>query len=565
MSESGGAPGQTAPSGLSRWLLPAFVAFILLAFLGTRGLNEPDEGRYGELGREMAAGGDWLVPHLNGIGHFQKPPLIYWLTALALKLCGQNEWGVRLPSALAAAGTIWFTFLIGRTLFSRAVAVTAALVLVSGFEFFALARTLTPDMTMTFWITAAILCFVRATQAQGEGQGGRPWKWLFFVAMGGGFFTKGPMGFVVPLAAALAWQRSARGTPQRARLPWLPGLLVALAIGLGWFVVLSLQNPELRSYFVGDELVKRFASKSHGRSKPPWFFLPVLLGGWLPWTCFLPAVLVTAWRRWKQPERLQPWQALLLGWTIIPFIILSLSGSKLLTYILPLFPALALGLAAWLHAHATSKPALLGRRVAFWCLFLPPVALGVLNSARPDLGLTYVVPLALVVLLFGLAVAIRRAPAGQPAQTFNRLAIGTALLWVALSTQVDALNPLLSRQASVRELAQTARSFAGANGGYFVYGARACGFGFYLQRLIGISRGEADIVLKPTAEQELRLLDTPADCARLATPGERICGLILRQSLGSTFATNEWQVLGRSGQFVLIGRVNPSSASTAAR
>ncbi|HTH48736.1 MAG TPA: glycosyltransferase family 39 protein [Candidatus Limnocylindria bacterium] len=563
MSDREGAPGRTASPGFSRWLLPAFVAFVLLAFLGTRGLNEPDEGRYGELGREMLFGHDWLVPHLNGIGHFQKPPLIYWLTALTLYLCGNNEWGVRLPSALAAAGTIWCTFLIGRTLFSRAVAVTAALVLVSGFEFFALARTLTPDMPMTFWITAAILCFVRATQAQGEGAGGRPWNWLFFVAMGGGFFTKGPMGFVVPLAAAFAWQRSARGTPQRARLPWVPGLIVALALGLSWFVVLSLQNPELRSYFVGDELVKRFASKAHGRSKPPWFFLPVLLGGWLPWTCFLPAVLVTAWRRWRQPERLPAWQALLLGWTVIPFVILSLSGSKLLTYILPLFPALALGLAAWLHAHAASKPALLGRRLAFWCLFLPPVALGVLQRVRPDLGLSLWVPAVLIGLLFALAVAIRRASAAEPGQAFNRLAIGAALLWVALSTQVDALNPLLSRQASVRELAQTARDFSGPDGGYFVYEARACGFDFYIQsffykdRLIGISRGEADIVLKPTPEQELRLLDSPADCVRLAPPGKPVCGLILRQELGTTFATNEWQELGQAGQFVLIGRVNP--------
>ncbi len=552
MSEMVDAPDGPSSRPPSRWLLPAFVAFILLAFLGTRGMNEPDEGRYSEIGREMAAGDSWLVPHLNGIGHFQKPPLIYWLTALALKVCGQNEWGVRLPSALAAAGTIWFTFLIGRTLFSRAVAVTAALVLVSGFEFFMLARTLTPDMTMAFWITAAILCFVRAAHTEG----GRPWNWLFFVAMGGGFFTKGPMGFVVPLAAALSWQWTARGTAQRARLPWVPGLLVALAIGLSWFVVLSLQNPELRSYFVGDELVKRFASKAHGRSKPPWFFLPVLLGGWLPWTCFLPAVLVTAWRRWRQPERLQPWQALLLGWTAIPFVILSLSGSKLLTYILPLFPALALGLAYWLHAHAGSKPALFGRRLAFGCLFLPPVALGVLHMVRPELELSFWVPLLLAGLLFALAVAIRRAPTGQPAQAFNLIAIGAALLWVAMSTQVDALNPLLSRQASVRELAQSARAFAGPDGGCFVYEARTCGFGFYLQRLIGISRSEADIVLKPTAEQELRLLDTPADCARLAPSGKPVCGLILSQELGTSFSTNEWRELGRAGQFVLIGRTN---------
>lgn len=532
-------------SPAAKWL-PIFVAFVLFAFLGTRGLNEPDEGRYAELGREMATGGSWLVPHLNGIEHFQKPPLIYWLTAMGLKICGVNEWGARLPSALAAAGIIWFTFVIARTLFNRAVAVTAALVLVSGLEFFALARTLTPDMVLSFWTTAAVACFALATR----GENPRRWSWLFFVALGCGFFTKGPMGFVVPIAAALGWQRAARGTTQRVRLPWLPGLALALAIGVAWFVVLTIQFPALREYFLGDELVKRFASKTHGRSKPFWFFIPVLLGGWLPWTCFLPALVGAAWRRWRNPVPLAPWQGLLLGWALIPLVILSLSGSKLLTYVLPLFPALALALAYWLHANAVSRAALLARRVAFWCLFLLPVALGVLSKVRSELGLSLAVPLGLVAFLFLAAVVVRRV---SGAGSFDRLAVAAALLWVGLATQVDALNPLLGRQTSVRELAHTAREYSGPDGAVFVFEARACGVGFYLQRLIGISRGDADIVLPPSPEQSLRLVMTPADCARLAAPGKPVCGVILRDRYGPIFATNEWSELGRAGHFLLIG------------
>ena len=138
----------------------------------------------------------------------------------------------------------------------------------------------------------------------------------------------------------------------------------------------------------------------------------------------------------------------------------------------------------------------------------------------------------------------------------NRLAVAASLFWVALATQVDALNPLLGRQASVRELARTAREFAGPDGVFFVFEARACGFGFYLNRLIGISRSEADIVLEPTVESQRRLLVTPADCARLAPPGSPVCGLILREQWGAAFATNEWRELGRAGHFVLVGRIN---------
>src|ERR1700709_785691 len=92
-----------------RWLLFAVAAVALFTLLGSRGLNEPDEGRSAEIGREMAVTGQWLVPHLNGFEHFQKPPLLYWATGLAIRLLGANEWAARLPSALAALATVMLT------------------------------------------------------------------------------------------------------------------------------------------------------------------------------------------------------------------------------------------------------------------------------------------------------------------------------------------------------------------------------------------------------------------------------------------------------------------------
>jgi 4-amino-4-deoxy-L-arabinose transferase-like glycosyltransferase len=315
-----------------------FAAVILFSFLGGRGLNEPDEGRYAEIGREMAASDNWLVPHLNGFEHFQKPPLIYWATGASIKIFGANEWAARFPSALAAVGTIVLTLLIARMIWGDArTELLAALILSTTVGFFALARLLTPDMTLTFWITAAAACFVASRG------GGRIWGWLFFVAMGFGFMTKGPMAFVVPLTSVAGWHwaRRRENSPE-IKLPWMSGICLALGIGLSWFIAVTLIYPETAGYFLRYELLERFGSHAHGRAKPFWFFVPVLVVGLMPWTFFVPRLLRAAMRSCGRSQQ-TPAQLFLLGWVLPPLCLLSLSGSKLATYVLPLFPAIALG------------------------------------------------------------------------------------------------------------------------------------------------------------------------------------------------------------------------------
>ena len=562
MGDRGGVP--ESPRGATRpsWLLVGWSLLVLAAWLGTRGLNEPDEGSYAEIGREMARGSDWVLPHLNGFPHFQKPPLIYWATAMGFKLLGVNEWGARLPSALAAFGTVLATWAIGRRLFSASIATTAALVLLGGLEFFGLARLLTPDMLMTFWITASIACLVHAAVPRSDGGGASPgWKWAFFVCQGLGFMTKGPMALVVPAGAAVGWGLAARRSGGDARLPWVRGLLLALAIGLAWFVVISIRVPGLLDYFVGDELVKRVASKAHGRSKPIWFFIPVLVGGAMPWTAFFPWVFHSAWTRFRQrtAHPLAPWQGLLLGWTVIPFVVLSLSGSKLLTYVLPLYPALALAVAVAWDRHV-SQPT----RAGWWSWRVAALLLVGITSALVGVRFTRfggsapVWPLVMVVALVVWTVLERWSAQGRP--DLSRLAAAASAVWIAVVIQVPALNGILGRQASVRDLAATARGFAGPDGAVFSYDVRACGFGFYLDRVIGIRASEADLVLKPTAEESRRLIDSASAAAQLAGPGRRVCGITTREHWGTEFTKPEWEELGRAGAFVLIGRQNPPAA-----
>lgn len=476
-----------------------FAALALFLFLGTRGLNEPDEGRYAEIGRETAAGAGWLVPKLNGFAHLQKPPVIYWITAVSLRLLGNNEWSARLPSGLAALATVALTLCLGRLLFDRATGLLAALILLSSVEFFALARTLTPDMTLTCCIVAAIVCFVRYSQG-----GGRRWCWLFFGAMGLGFLVKGPLALVVPISAALGWQRAARGSELRRPVPWVPGLLLTLAIGLWWFIYLGCRYRELVHFFLGDELVGRFASKHHGRSQPFWFFGPVLLVGLLPWTFLLPGHFRAAWRRLRARGAWAPREALLACWIVMPLLILSVSGSKLSTYVLPLYPALALAL-----AHGLERRAVVPR---------------------------WAVPLA----------------------------TGSVALWVAGSVllTMPRVNDALKQQGSVRDLARIAFAqpdFRQAR--LFACQVRAHGFEFYTGRLVSATEGESDNILPPAPLDRERLIPSPEDCEGIMLASHPAYGIVRSQEVKKYFKSPRWNQLGKAGDFTLLGtRAAPAAA-----
>lgn len=454
------------------WLL--FAA--LFIFLGTRGLNEPDEGRYAAVGWEMAAGGSWLVPHLNGFEHLQKPPLIYWCTAVSMKVFGYNEWAARMPSALAACGILLLTIAIARRLWGENRARIAAIVLVSTLMFFGLARVLTPDMLMSFFITAAIAALVYQR------------CWLFFIMMGLGFLTKGPMALVVPLSAALGTHLARDRSLPRVRFPWLRGITLTLLIGLSWFIVLALLKPMLFDYFWRNELLDRFASSKHGRSKPFWFFAPILIGGLLPWTFLIPGLIRQAWLRIRE-KQVSPTQGLLLGWTVLPLIILSLSGSKLLTYVLPLMPAFAL---------------------AFSTRFTD-----VRKTCR----------VAVPFLVFAIIVA-GLAP------------------WA---------NPWLRQQADVRSLIQTIQKQPNADtAAIFADRVRAHGVEFYLRKFIHITERDADIVLPMNAEQQARVVTNGERCAKLFK-SRPAYGIIRSVNFKRDYAPLGWTILDQSGDFVLVG------------
>ncbi len=328
---------------MSRTLLLAVAIALALGWfagLGHRKLVRADESRYGEIPREMVATGNWLTPRLDGFKYFEKPPLQYWATASAYEAFGVSEWATRLWPALTGFAGLLLVFFAGNRAFGRPVGEYAALALAGSALYAALGHVATLDMGVSFFLSFAVLAFVLAQLDSTPAPARRGWMLGAWAAAALAVLSKGLIGVVLPggaLILYMLWQRDAR--PLR-RLHPLAGLAVFAAIAVPWFVAVSAANPEFARFFFIHEHFERFLTKTHDRYEPVWYFVPVLLVGAMPWLVSLGAAL---WRlpRIPEPGEFKPVR-FLVAWCVAVFAFFSVSDSKLPSYILPIFPALAL-------------------------------------------------------------------------------------------------------------------------------------------------------------------------------------------------------------------------------
>lgn len=350
----------TAPLSLPRStliLLILLISFLTMDSLGERKLANPDEGRYSEIAREMAASNDFITPRLNGLKYFEKPPLQYWATAISFKLLGENEFSARLYTALCGLACVLLMAYVGWKVFDAETGLLAALVLLSAPYFAGMTEVVTLDMGLTFWMTLTIASFMLA-QVSSPNTSPRKWLWLAWAGMAGAVLSKGLIGIVFPAAALFLYCLVQRDFRLLFKLEWLAGLLIFFAITTPWFVLVSLENPEFPQFFFIHEHVERFLSTTHRREQAWWFFLPILFGGFLPWAV---ALIPATWWAWQHPGQLargttipdrqtfRPLRFILLYSAFI-FLFFSRSGSKLTAYILPFFPVMALLIGTYIRA-----------------------------------------------------------------------------------------------------------------------------------------------------------------------------------------------------------------------
>jgi 4-amino-4-deoxy-L-arabinose transferase-like glycosyltransferase len=325
-------------------LICAGLALLLyLVGLGRPPLWEPDEGRYAEIAREMVVSHDYITPRDNFVRYFEKPPLVYWLTAACIKILGRNEFAVRLQAAIVSAGQVAIAGALGEQMFGATSGVLAALSLALSPLFFAFARFATPDPALAFFLTAAMACFYlgaqhctfhcrawekfsslfcpsqrSAARAQDSGETGRPSRmvrsptleelplappardsaqaidsrWMITAAgmLALGTLTKGPVALVLGFTIAMAWLGIEGRLDDFFRIPWLRCGSLYLVIALPWFIVVERRNPGFLDFFIVHEHLKRYLeSTEHGWG--PWFYIPITIAGTWPWFYFVPLSL----------------------------------------------------------------------------------------------------------------------------------------------------------------------------------------------------------------------------------------------------------------------------------
>ena len=315
-------------------LLAALMAF---AFQGSRGLWDPDEGRYSNVALQMLKTGDPVTLYRHPASfHFTKPPLTYWAVAASVKAFGRNEWAVRLPMALAFVLSALMVFRLGRIFVPGRPWLPALIFVLSPYPFLA-AHTMNTDTVLAATETLAVLCFAQAR----FGGGSARWVDGMWAAFGLAFLAKGPPG-LLPLLAIVAFQLLQRDSGVKLLRPF--GLLAFALLGFTWYALVIERHPGLLQYFLGHEVVARIASDEMDRH-PQWYgplivYLPVLGLGLLPW---LPLAL---WRRRRQ--LLPRWapapdsQRFLWLWLALPLLVFCLARSRMPLYLLPLVVPISL-------------------------------------------------------------------------------------------------------------------------------------------------------------------------------------------------------------------------------
>jgi len=314
--------------------------FILLYIvpLGVRPMVIPDEFRYAEIPREMLETGNWVVPHLDGLRYFEKPVLGYWLNAAGIAMFGENAFAIRFFSAVAAGiSAVVLFFLARKYAGGYRTGILVATVFLTCSEVFSIGTISVLDSMFSMFLTAAMALFFLAHMED------VPRKRVSLLVLSGiscglAFLTKGFLAFAilaVTVIPFLIWQRRVK---EIFRILWVP-VVTAILVALPWCLMIYAREKDFWHYFFWTEHIHRLVSGEGGQhSQPFWFFVPCILGGVFPWTALLPAAISgLRGTRFKDPLFRYA-----ICWLLLPFMLLSASSGKLITYILPCFPPLAI-------------------------------------------------------------------------------------------------------------------------------------------------------------------------------------------------------------------------------
>lgn len=489
-------------SNKTLWSLLLVIAIIWFGPIDYRKLAKPDEARYAEISREMVASGDWLTPRLNDLKYFEKPPLQYWATAVAFEVFGLSGGPARLWTALTGFAGVLLTYFAGRQIYGRQQGYFAAAVLVSSLWYALLGHINTLDMGLTFFLTVAVFSLLLAQREHADARQQRNWMLMAWSGMALAAMSKGLIGIVLPGATLVLYSLINRDARIWTRLHLGKGMLLFLLITAPWFVAVSRANPEFAQFFFIHEHFDRFAKNEHAREGAFYYFLPILIGGIVPWLgCLFPA-LARGWKveRGFSAYRFHPNRFLLI-WCAFVFVFFSISKSKLPAYLLPVFPALALLIGQHLDAIAAKK--------IFWQIV--PVSLGALalviaipfvlqrlpadnvapEFAMMNLHFAYWLMAAFGALFIGATQALRYLGRQDKVVGVAALGIAALLAWQLAWMGYETQSPLQSSY----DIARKIRPYIKPDTPIYNIGTYDQALPFYLQRSVTLVNYQDELAL----------------------------------------------------------------------
>lgn len=420
------------------WLVTIIALLIMFFNLGSIPLLDPDEPVYAETPKEMVQFNEFLSPRIFGEYWYDKPPLYYWLVAGAGKVFGMGEFAARFPSAVLGVAGVLALYLFGRELFNKRAGLAGALILATSLEYVYLGKAAVTDMTLTFCLTLALLGFITKRYL------------LMYVFIGLATITKGPVGFLFPGAIILLYLVLAGRIRQVTEIKLPAGIGIFALIGLPWYwFMYSVHGSAFIDTFLGFHNVTRFTSPEHPELVVWYYFIPVLILGFFPWTAILVQSVWASLQRSSQDDNRT--LMFLNIWAAFIFLFFSICQTKLVSYILPLYPPLAL-IVGWyidrvwdIRAKMLAWPVLL---VVLSVLFAAGLVVG--TKALP--GVTNgVLAAALLLSVMALCAAVfiwKR----QPGKAFGVQVAGMALcLLLIFGMLASAVAPLFTAKYIAQE------------------------------------------------------------------------------------------------------------------
>ena len=496
--------GQVRARGLG-WVAWLVLAAAWFATLHVRPMFDPDEGRYAEIPREMAATGDWLTPRLNGLKYFEKPPLQYWATAAAYSGFGISEWTSRLWTVGLAFACLPMVFGWTRRLYGRNAALGAVVALCVSPYFGIVGHLDLLDAGFSFWLTGAVFAFTLAQTAEVRSREERRWMLIAWVAAALAILSKGIVVGVLTGASLIVYSCIERDIRPWKRLHAAVGVPLFLLVAAPWFIAVSIRNPDFPQFFFIHEHFARFLTNVHQRVEPWWFFLPPLLLGVLPWARGLVGGVVRAWRDAGPTPQFKPLRFLLI-FAVFTLVFFSASGSKLAPYIQPMFPPLAVVVGVYLAERA----GFLRSMAVITAILVSLVSVGVLiysaihNSFIPQAATVWAA-IAVVVMLVAVYASWseQRTDASAPAVV---IAAAAAFGWQCFMTALGIVPPA----RSARDLVAEVKPYVHPQTQLYSVGQYRETISPYLERTLTVVEFEGELEFGLHAEPGKQLA-TPAD------------------------------------------------------